>query len=486
MSISGDTVAVGSRLDDPKAFDSGAVYVFTPTGSTWTEQAKIFPADGAASDHFGYRVVLEGDTMLVSALLDDDRGPDSGSVYVFVRSGSTWTQEAKLTGSTSAAFDNFGVGSDLDGDRAIIGAHLDDDLGTDSGTAFVFQRADGTWTQEARLHASDGEAGDQFGVSVALDGDRALIGARGDDTAGVDVGGGSARLFVRDGSTWTQDSVLVSGDVAPNDQFGHPVAIDGPYALVSALGDDDGGTDSGSVYAFTTSIPFAVDDLYSVDEDASLVVPAPGVLANDTDPENDPLTTSLVTGPSSGSLGFNPDGSFVYVPDADFNGTDTFTYAATDPGGAVSRATVTLVVEPVNDAPQAVDDAASTPQYEPVTIDVLANDTDVDGDQLSVAEVTQGAEGSVTIDPEGTVTYAPGPGFRGADTFTYTATDGSGTSNATVTVTELGCANAEVEDGPVSSVVDGAEPMVGSVVPEVAQALHEVNCNVVTPNEPGP
>lgn len=482
VAVSGDTVVVGSRLDDPKGTDSGSAYVFTRTGTQWTEQAKIVPADGAGSDHFGYRVEVQGDTALVTALQDDDKGPDSGSAYIFERSAGVWTQQAKLVASPGAAFDNFGISSAFEGDRVLIGAYLDDDFGTDSGAAFMFSRTAGIWTQEARLHASGAAQGDQFGVSVSLSGDRAVIGARFDDTAGINSNGGSARLFVRDASgEWAEDSVLVPADVAPNDLFGHPVSVDGPYAFAAALGDDDGGTDSGSVYVFSTTIPVVADDAYAVDEDGTLVVPAPGVLGNDTDPEGQSLRASLETPPSNGALALNPDGGFIYVPGADFNGTDSFTYTATDPTGAASTGAVTITVAPVNDAPVAADDEAATPQYEPVVIDVLANDTDVDGDALSVESATDGASGAVSINGDGTLTYTPGPAFRGSDSFTYTVTDGAATDMATVVVLELGCANGEVEDGPVSSVVDGAEPLLGSADAAVAKAAHDANCTVVAP-----
>lgn len=181
--------------------------------------------------------------------------------------------------------------------------------------------------------------------------------------------------------------------------------------------------------------PVAVDDAYEVAEDDTLSVAAPGVLANDEDADGDSLTASLVSGPAHGALTLNPDGSFTYSPAGDFNGLDSFVYQAGDGALTSNQATVTITVNPVNDPPVANDDSGATVEDTPVTIDVLANDTDVDGDALVVDSVTQGANGSVTNNGLD-VTYSPNPGFAGTDTFTYVASDGNGgTDTATVTVT---------------------------------------------------
>ena len=183
--------------------------------------------------------------------------------------------------------------------------------------------------------------------------------------------------------------------------------------------------------------PVAADDSYTTDEDTPLNVAAPGVLGNDTDADGDPLTALLVVGTSDGALTLNADGSFDYTPDADFNGSDSFTYRANDGTVSSTLATVTITVTPVNDSPVANDDAASTPFETAATIDVLANDTDADSlpSPLAVASVTQGTNGAV-VNNGGNVTYTPATGFSGVDSFTYIATDGADPSNsATVTVT---------------------------------------------------
>ncbi|UCD37354.1 MAG: tandem-95 repeat protein [Fidelibacterota bacterium] len=181
--------------------------------------------------------------------------------------------------------------------------------------------------------------------------------------------------------------------------------------------------------------PVAQDDAYSGSEDTPLTVDAPGVLANDTDVDGDPLTATLVDGPAEGSLTLNADGSFTYTPASGYNGTATFTYQASDGDLASNTATVSITVSAVNDPPVAVDDEAFTDQDTPVTIDVLLNDSDPDGDVLTVSEVDDPDHGTVQINPEGTLTYTPDAGFNGSDIFSYEVSDGhGGHANALVTV----------------------------------------------------
>ncbi|HEX9696581.1 MAG TPA: Ig-like domain-containing protein, partial [Actinomycetota bacterium] len=137
-SVSGDTAVVGSWFDDDAGSSSGSAYVFSRSGATWTEQAKLTASDAAAGDDFGVSVSVSGDAAVVGSWFDDDAGSSSGSAYVFSRSGSTWTQQAKLTATDAAAFDDFGVSVSVSGDTAVVGSVFDDDAGPDSGSAYVF------------------------------------------------------------------------------------------------------------------------------------------------------------------------------------------------------------------------------------------------------------------------------------------------------------------------------------------------------------
>ncbi|MCH7582772.1 MAG: FG-GAP repeat protein, partial [Acidobacteria bacterium] len=135
-----------------------------------TQQAKLTAADGAAFDLFGFSVAISGDTALVGAHFDDDAGPDSGSAYVFTRSGTTWTQQAKLTAADAAAFDRFGRSVAISGDTVLVGAVFDDEGGRRSGSAYVFTRSGTTWTQQTKLTDADAAADDRFGFPGAISG----------------------------------------------------------------------------------------------------------------------------------------------------------------------------------------------------------------------------------------------------------------------------------------------------------------------------
>jgi hypothetical protein len=249
--LDGDTAIIGAPYDDDNGVDSGATYVFTRSGTTWTQQAKFFAADPMEGEWFGWEVSLDGDTALLSTYDWWNSTEIPGAAYVFTRTGTTWTQQAKLVGSDTVPGDTFGYDVSLDGDTALVGAVNDDDQGLYSGTAFVFIRTGSTWTQQAKLLASDATQYDWFGNSVSLEGDTALIGAADDEDNGA--GSGSAYIFTRTGTTWTQQQHLLASDGAAQDNFGLPVCLDGDTAFIGAFYDPAHGPNSGSVYVFTKS-----------------------------------------------------------------------------------------------------------------------------------------------------------------------------------------------------------------------------------------
>jgi len=223
VSVYGDTAVIGAWSDDG---EKGSAYVFTRSGSTWTQQAKLNASDGARYDEFGVSVSVYGDTAVIGA----DELVNNGSAYVFTRSGSTWTQQAELNASNGAIYDRFGFSVSVYGDTAVIGTLWNNDH---KGSAYVFTRSGSTWTQQAELNASDGASNDFFGISVSVYGDIAVIGANDDD-----VGNGSAYVFTRSGSTWTQQAKLNASDGAASDDFGVSVSVYGNTAVIGALGDD--------------------------------------------------------------------------------------------------------------------------------------------------------------------------------------------------------------------------------------------------------
>ena len=248
VALSGNTILVGSVWSDVGATNNqGAAYVFVRTGSTWVQQAKLVADDGGADDLFGVSVALHGNTALVGA----NGVAGGGAAYVFERSGSTWMQQAKLVAEDRSGGDQFGFVTALFGDTALVGADWDNvGANVDQGSAYVFIRSGTTWTQQAKLIAQDGAANDHFAKSVAVFGDTALIGEPLDDV-GANPSQGSAYVFERTGSSWTQAAKLLALDGNPSDRFGFSVAVDGDAVLVGAPYDDN----RGSAYVFARSGP---------------------------------------------------------------------------------------------------------------------------------------------------------------------------------------------------------------------------------------
>ena len=250
VALDGDTMVIGARGVNPN-FDPespGAAYVFTGSGSTWTQRAKLTAADDG-QDEFGTSVALDGDTAVIGTGREGD--PAIGAAYVFTGSGSTWTQRAKLTAADGASGDNFGFSVALDGDTAIIGAYgYEDGAGSATGAAYVFTGSGSTWTQQAKLTADDGAEGDTFGLSVALDGDTAVIGAMARENP---LATGAAYVFTRSGSTWSEQLKLLSSDGASGDQFGY-VDVLGAVAIVGARNQSTDNVRAGAAYIFDITV----------------------------------------------------------------------------------------------------------------------------------------------------------------------------------------------------------------------------------------
>jgi hypothetical protein len=236
VSLDGDRALIGAYGADAYR---GAAYVFVRNGGVWTQEQKLFASDGAEGESFGWSVSLDGGRALVGAYGNDAA---RGAGYVFVRSGSSWSEEQKLVASDAASDDKLGYSVSLAVDRALLGA-----LGNDTarGAGYVFARSGSSWTEEQKLVASDGVSDDNFGVSVSLAADRALVGAYWDDSLS-----GSAYVFVRNGSSWTEEAKLVSSDRAAADRFGSSVSLSVDRALIGAYGSNDG---NGAAHVFVRS-----------------------------------------------------------------------------------------------------------------------------------------------------------------------------------------------------------------------------------------
>lgn len=254
VSVASDTALVGAILAEnacPGTVDciSGAAYIFEKDSATWHQAARLTAPNAANGDRLGVAVSLSGDTALVGDSGDADR---AGSAYVFERIGAAWVLRAKLTAPDATLRDEFGAAVAVSGDTAVIGARFDDDDGRDSGSAYVFQRSPSGWTQVAKLTAPDLEDFDHFGWSVAIQDDTLVVGARSDNAGVTDSG--AAFIFVRDISGWSLQKKLVASDRAIRDYFGWSVAIYGSTVVVGApFRDVRGATDAGAVYVFERS-----------------------------------------------------------------------------------------------------------------------------------------------------------------------------------------------------------------------------------------
>ena len=255
IAIDGDTMVVGVSNDDVIATDQGSALVYRWTGSGWAYEATLTAIGAAAADYFGTSVAISGDTIVVGAYADDVGAVvDQGSAYVFIRSGTTWTQQARLTAADGAAGDNFGFSVTISGNTAVIGANYDDvGSNTDQGSAYVFTRSGNIWSQQAQLVATGGSAGDHFGSCAVISENTVAIGASTDDV-GSNTDQGSVFIFTQSGTTWSQQAKLTVAGGSSFDYFGHDIALSGDTLLATSAWDDVGSnTDQGSVTIFTRS-----------------------------------------------------------------------------------------------------------------------------------------------------------------------------------------------------------------------------------------
>ena len=251
VSIDGSYAIVGAHQDNNIGFyETGSVSIFEHTEMLgWVQQPKLLAGDAAQYDHFGTAVDIRGNYAIVGALDCDVNGEqNAGAAYVFKRETQGWEQKAKLTANTPGLNNQFGNAVAIDGDYAIVGEE-DSDNYSYTGAVYIYERSGETWSTPIKLTAEDATAGDFFGHSVSIDGDYAIVGAYWDDIDGI-ANAGSAYIFHRSGGTWIQQAKLVADDATKDDWFGCSVSISGDYAMVGSHQDDDGGAQSGSAYVF--------------------------------------------------------------------------------------------------------------------------------------------------------------------------------------------------------------------------------------------
>ncbi len=245
IAVSGDRIVAGAHGDDDNYDNSGSVYIFDWDGTQWNE-TKITASDGAAWDRFGNSVSVSGDRIVVGSHYDDDNGSQSGSAYIYDWDGTQWN-ETKITASDGAATDYFGTSVSVSENRIVVSSYYDDDNGSESGSAYVYDW-DGAQWNETKITASDGTASDNFGRSVSVSGDRIVVGANHDDDNGNSSG--SAYIYDWDGSQWNETKLTAFDGVAA-DYFGQSVSVFNDLIVVGAYGDDNNtGSIGGSAYMY--------------------------------------------------------------------------------------------------------------------------------------------------------------------------------------------------------------------------------------------
>jgi hypothetical protein len=310
VALSGDTLVVGANLEDSNATgvdgnegdnsssSSGAAYVFVRSGSTWTQQAYLKASNTGSSDRFGFSVAVSGNTVVVGAPEEDSNSTgvnanqtdnsasSSGAAYVYTRNGTSWSQQAYLKASNTGSSDNFGYAVSISGETVAVGAHQEDSIATgvngneadnsvsSSGAVYVFVRSVTSWSQQAYLKSSNPGIGHYFGNSVSVSGSTLVAGAYGEKSNATGVNGngadnsanfsGAAYVFVRTGGIWSQQAYLKASNTGATDYFGWSVAISGNMLAVGALNEDsstsglnstpnDGSEDAGAAYVFVRS-----------------------------------------------------------------------------------------------------------------------------------------------------------------------------------------------------------------------------------------
>ncbi len=233
VSISGDKAIVGAHRDDLSGYEYGSAYLFHRNGSIWVEKQKITASDGASRDQFGNSVAISGDWTVVG----NRKGDVSGSAYIFRWNGSNWVEQQKITASDGHIYNWFGLVA-IDGDNIIVGAHAQDG----NGATYIFRWNGSTWVECQKITASDGENSDQFGWPVAISGNWIIVGAIEDDDLA-----GSAYLFRWTGSSWVQQQKIIASDRRDDDQFSRSVSISGDKAIVGAWGNN---SRTGAAYLF--------------------------------------------------------------------------------------------------------------------------------------------------------------------------------------------------------------------------------------------
>jgi VCBS repeat-containing protein len=431
-----EMIVFGGSIFDYPWHNGGGRY--NPTTNSWTP----LPTTGAPVGRYLHTAVWTGTEMLIWGGAGSTGSLGDGASYD--PTSNSWTP-ISTTNDPSARFLHTAI---WDGTQMIIwGGAEDYSPWTNVNTGGLYDPISDSWTPTSVVNAPSARSKH----TAVWTGDEMIVwsGCTSTDMSCLhgDANGGR---YDPQTNTWTPTSTVH----APEARQWHTAVWTGNEMIVwGGMTEENNYGHTGGRYYATTSgnnAPQANNDSYTTLLNTPKPVGAPGPLANDSDPDNDPLTAVLVAGPTHGTLDFNTDGSFLYTPDEGYMGTDSFTYRASDGDELSNVATVAIVVESNNSAPSAADDDYTTDEDTPLTVaapGVLTNDLDPQGDPLTAVLATNPANGTITLNADGSFTYTPNPNFNGSDTFTYHNNDGSLDSNeATVTITV-----DPINDAPVAA-----------------------------------
>ena len=447
VSISGDTAVIGALRDDDNGDSSGSAYIFVrDNNGNWNQQAKLVANDGNERDYFGVSVSISEETIVIGASHDGNNGSHSGSAYIFTRDNSNnWNQQAKLVANDINAVE-FGRSVSISGNTMVIGAHYSRDNGSNSGSAYVFERdSNGNWNKQAKLLANDGNKNERFGLSVSISEETIIIGAHQDDDNGVDSG--SAYVFVRDSNgNWSQQAKLLANDGSTFDKFGSSVSISGETVAIKS---QDTSASFGATYVFTR------DSSGNWNQQAKLV-------ANDGS-SGDYFGTTSISGNIMiiGSWGDDDQGTdsgsaYLFIRDSSGNWNQQGKLFADDGGAYNYFGRSVLVVGKTaiiggneksyifdltrflpNIAPVANDDTVGSVEAgDTINFSVTENDVDNDGnlDPASVTIIATPSNGTATVNADGTLTYESTGTTETTDMLTYTVADSEGFISNVATV----------------------------------------------------
>ena len=473
VALSGNLVLIGAPQDDTQGENIGQAHLFDVT--TGDLLHTFDDPTPTTADNFGFSVALDGDRVVIGAPNDDTQGTSIGQAHLFdARTGDllqTFDDPTVGPGPRPISFDQFGSSVAVSGERVLIGAPFDDTKGDNVGQAYLFDATTGDLidTYDDPNPHVERFMDDLFGAAVALDGDFALVGTPRDQTEGPRVG--QAHVF--DATSGALQQTLDDPTPWVGGQFGTSVALDAGRALVGALTDSVRTGEQAHLFAARTGTLLTTfqNSLPSVDNGFGVAVGINGDLTLIGAPDDDTqganagqaylfdtisgeriatLANPAVTDADrfGAAVAIEGDLTLIGAPDNDTKGTD------------VGRAYLSRVV--TVSPPVAVDDTAVTGADTPVRIDVLANDSDPDNDALTVAQVTNPANGTARIADDGRIVFTPDAGFTGQDSFDYTVSDGrGGTATASVTVRSL----------PVLSGTSGDDVLTGGAGAEVLRGL---------------